>query len=131
MIATYDDEQYYALNTLVVMTPKKEDVNLKYILALFNSKLMNYIYRNKFKSSKTVFSEIQARSVGELPIRDDYMMIDEIVALVDKILIAKKVNFNANCDELERKIDDIVYNIYNVSKDYINMIEEGNEKFSV
>ena len=43
LIAAYDDEQYYALNTLVVMTPKNDSVDLKYILGLFNSKLMNYI----------------------------------------------------------------------------------------
>lgn len=48
LIATYDDEQYYALNTLVVVTPKHE-CRLKYILGLLNSNLFNYIYSKKFK----------------------------------------------------------------------------------
>ena len=69
LLAAYDDEQYFALNTLVVITPKVKGVKLKYILGLFNSKLLNYIYKNKFKSTKTVFSEIQARSVAKLPVR--------------------------------------------------------------
>jgi hypothetical protein len=47
LVATYDNEQYYALNTLVVVTPKDAGVSLKYILALFNSDLMNYIYRQQ------------------------------------------------------------------------------------
>jgi adenine-specific DNA-methyltransferase len=127
LIATYDNEQYFALNTLVVMTPKVSGVNLKYILALFNSKLMNYVYRNKFKSTKTVFSEIQARSVGELPIRDS-VLIDEVVTIVDEILRIKRTDFNADCSTLERRIDDIVYRIYDVSEEQKLMIEDSLDK---
>ena len=127
MIATYDDEQFFALNTLVVITPKKKNINLKYILALFNSKLMNYIYRNKFKSTKTVFSEIQARSVGELPIRESSLS-EEIVVLVNEIIKKKHTDFNADCSELEKKIDDMVYRIYDVSDDQIQIIEDSEGK---
>src|SRR5690606_173340 len=43
LIFTYDDLQYFALNTLVVVNKKDEGVgpNLKFILGLMNSKLMN------------------------------------------------------------------------------------------
>ena len=45
LIATYDDAQYYALNTLVVITMKLlSEISLKYILSLINSKLLNYYY---------------------------------------------------------------------------------------
>lgn len=67
LIATYDENHYFALNTLIVMTPK-DRINLKYLLSLFNSKLIDYCYSSLFKSSKKVFSEIQARSIGELPL---------------------------------------------------------------
>jgi len=55
LIFTYDDEQFYALNTLVIVNKKDLDKgpNLKFILGLMNSKLMNYVYSNKFKSTKT------------------------------------------------------------------------------
>lgn len=123
LIGTYDDEQYYALNTLVVITPKVEKVNLKYILGLFNSKLMNYIYKNQFKSTKTVFSEIQARSVGQLPIKTDERST-EIIKLVDKIISAKKINNQDDCVELQEEIDAIVYDIYGVSQDERLLIEK-------
>lgn len=69
LVFTYDNEQYFALNTLVVLTPKKEGMpSLKYFLAILNSKLINHYYTNKYKSTKKVFSEIQAQSVGKIPI---------------------------------------------------------------
>ncbi|MBK7231408.1 MAG: Eco57I restriction-modification methylase domain-containing protein [Saprospiraceae bacterium] len=71
LIFAYDNEQYFALNTLVavnLLPVKNKDFNLKYLLGVLNSSLMDYYYVNKHKSTKTVFSEIQARSVGELPI---------------------------------------------------------------
>lgn len=69
LIFTYDDEDYFALNTIVVITPKQnKSVNLKALLAVMNSSVINYYYVNKYKSTKKVFSEIQARTVGVLPI---------------------------------------------------------------
>ncbi len=69
LIFTYDSEDFFALNTLVVLTPKEgKTVNLFALLAILNSKLINYYYVNKYKSTKKVFSEIQARTVGLMPI---------------------------------------------------------------
>jgi type I restriction-modification system DNA methylase subunit len=69
LMFAFDDQQFFALNTLVVVNLRKEQTTpLKFLLALLNSSLMNYLYKNRFKSTKRVFSEIQARSVGQLPI---------------------------------------------------------------
>ena len=69
LMFAFDDQQFFALNTLVVVNLRREqDTPLKYLLALLNSSLMNYLYKKRFKSTKRVFSEIQARSVGQLPI---------------------------------------------------------------
>ena len=126
LMATYDDNQYFALNTLVVITPKTK-CEIKFILALFNSKLMNYIYKNKFKSTKTVFSEIQARSVGELPIKNDMVHKAEIVNLVDRILSAKKANPLADTTAEEREIDRLVYDLYGLTEDEIAIVEGANK----
>ena len=69
LVFAYDDQQFFALNTLVVVNLKKGDADLlKYLLALLNSSLLNYLYKKRFKSTKKVFSEIQARTVMQLPI---------------------------------------------------------------
>ena len=76
LIFTFDDQKYYALNTLIVVNLlPKTIINIKTFLAILNSKLLNFYYIYKYKSSKTVFSEIQARTIKLLPIpniTDDY-----------------------------------------------------------
>jgi len=126
LIFTYDNEQFYALNTLVIVNKKNSDKgpDLKFILGLMNSKLMNYVYSNKFKSTKTVFSEIQARSVKELPIpKISETQELEIVELSERIIELKKINSDST--ELENKIDQLVYQLYDLTEEEIEIIENS------
>lgn len=125
LMFTYDNSQYYALNTLVVLTEKDNcPCGLKYLLGLLNSKLMNYIYANKYKSTKTVFSEIQARSVGELPIK--YSNDSErLVSLVEASINARQEDYLADIDTLQNQIDQIVYRIYGLSDDEKAIVEQS------
>ena len=123
LIFAYDNNQYYALNTLVVVTNKNNtNVSLKYLLALLNSKLLNYYYISEYKSTKKVFSEIQARSVGELPIKLISPEKQSIfIILVDKIIKAKKENIDSSNEE--RIIDQYVYHLYGLSYDQVLIID--------
>ncbi|MCZ4320337.1 Eco57I restriction-modification methylase domain-containing protein [Aequorivita viscosa] len=126
LIFTYDNEQFYALNTLVIVNKKDSDKgpNLKFILGLMNSKLMNYLYSNKFKSTKTVFSEIQARSVKELPIpKISETQEYEIVKLAERIIELKKGE--SETIALENEIDQLVYQLYDLTEDEIEIIENS------
>ncbi len=124
LIFTYDNEQFYALNTLVIVNKKDSDKgpNLKFILGLMNSKLMNYLYSNKFKSTKTVFSEIQARSVKELPIPKIAETRElEIVRLAERIIELKKDESKTTA--LENEIDQLVYQLYDLTEEEIKIVE--------
>ncbi|MCB0538316.1 MAG: Eco57I restriction-modification methylase domain-containing protein [Bacteroidetes bacterium] len=126
LIFTYDNEQFYALNTLVIVNKKDSDKgpNLKFILGLMNSKLMNYLYSNKFKSTKTVFSEIQARSVKELPIpKISETQELEIVKLAERIIELKKGE--SETIALENEIDQLVYQLYDLTEEEIEIIENN------
>ena len=127
LIFTYDDEQYFALNTLVVVNLKKDSsVKLKCLLAILNSRLMNYVYRGKFKSTKKVFSEIQARTVGSLPIPDlDSRSQQSLIILVDKILAAKKCDPQTDTRAFEAQIDQMVYELYGLTPEEIAVVEGG------
>ena len=135
IVAAFDTEQHYALNTLVVVTPKCEDVNLRYILALMNSTLLSDYYRLFLKSTKKVFSEIQARQIQRLPIRkidfdslEENKMHDDLVMLVDRMLElnrhrvlwgavpASEANgLTREIAELDAEIDDRVYQLYGIA----------------
>lgn len=48
---------------------------------------------------------------------------DELISLVDEILKAKEQNKNANTQELENKINSLVYKLYNLTEEEIKIIE--------
>ncbi|MDD4150829.1 MAG: TaqI-like C-terminal specificity domain-containing protein, partial [Bacteroidales bacterium] len=93
LIFTYDNNQFYALNTIVVVNrkPNCKD-NLKVLLGIFNSDLLNYIYQKQFKSTKKVFSEIQARSVKDLPIPVIDTITEKALYFISSILIYQNSN---------------------------------------
>ncbi|MCH8316320.1 MAG: N-6 DNA methylase [Planctomycetes bacterium] len=144
LIATYDDEQYYALNTLVVITPKIQfDGSLRYLLGLINSELLNFYYVKFLKSTKKVFSEVQARQLAQLPIRtidfsrkSDKTAHDRMVKLVDRMLdlhkrlaAAKsphdKERIPRDIEATDRQIDKLVYDLYGLTDEEIAIVESG------
>ena len=46
-----------------------------------------------------------------------------IIELVDQILEAKKADANSNVDKLKNKIDQLVYQLYGLSKEEIKIVE--------
>jgi len=125
LIATLDTNQFYALHTIVVVNNKKGSPwNLRYILALLNSKLMNWYYRQVFASTKTVFTEIGARQVETLPIK----IINEetqgtFITAVNTILADKERQPNSDVHRLEAEIDQWVYKLYGLTLEEIKTIE--------
>ena len=123
LIFAYDNEQYYALNTIVVVTKKKnDDISLKYLLAILNSKLLNYYYITEFKSTKKVFSEIQARSVGELPIKIITKEEQAVYVNLVNTILDKKIKNEDTSDE-EQKIDNLVYHLYGLTYDEVLIVD--------
>ena len=99
---------------MVVNLKNHKDISLRYLLAILNSKLLTYLYQNKFKSTKTVFSEIQARSVKELPIAQPDKSIVEIFEFIVKLLlylnnITELKLLNPN---LQNIINSLVFELY-------------------
>jgi len=99
--------------------------SIKFILGLMNSKLFNYIYSRKFKSTKTVFSEIQARSVKELPIPKVSVSFENtLIEKVEHIISINKATPGTNTYALEQEIDHLVYKLYDLNKEEVMIVEE-------
>ena len=87
IVACYDDNQFYALNTLVVLTPKENcPLSMMALCGLLNASLLTQIYVIMFKSNKRVFSEVQARQLGAMPIPDpSFRKNSSIFSKIEKI----------------------------------------------
>ena len=54
-------------------------------------------------------------------------MVSQIESLVDKILDAKKTNHAADTTALEKEIDQLVYQLYELTDEEIGIVEGVNE----
>ena len=50
---------------------------------------------------------------------------DAVVKLVDRILVARRANPAADTSAWEREIDERGYRLYGLTKEEINLVEEG------
>ncbi|OLR50619.1 type IIG restriction enzyme/methyltransferase [Helicobacter pylori] len=103
------------------------------ILGILNSKLMTYFYKKKFFPTHMQGGAFgfDTLSVETLPIsqitKSNQPTADKIIALVDKILALKEKDPKANTQKLEKEIDALVYQLYNLTDEEIKIIEEGQE----
>ncbi len=134
----YDDQQRYNdggdVRIIVIRDP---NYSTKYILALLNSKLMNYYYRFIGRRKGTMF-EYFVEPLKKIPIiKADLNKEGKLIEFVDKIIFLKwSLNHerNRNTEKMERmaqdinkiesQIDEIVYEIYGLSKQDIKITEE-------
>lgn len=99
---------------------------LKYILAFLNSDFI-YLMLIKFYMGGGIEGELKTNNLEKLSIpkinSKNEKLADELINLVDEILKAKEQDKNANTQELENKINSIVYKLYNLTEDEIKIIE--------
>jgi hypothetical protein len=128
-------------NTLQVGILKDTKYDLKYVLALLNSKFLNYIYIETVKEEGRVFPQVKMGKVKTLPFRtldlskkSDRQAHDNIVALVDKVLILNELEHKEINDHKKnligqqingicKAIDTMVYELYGLTEEEISMVE--------
>ena len=82
LLVTYDDQQYYCLDTTNVTVIEKDlDINLKYLLVIINSNLINWWFNDKFK-----MPTISGYELHQIPIKIDRKIENVIVDFGNKKL---------------------------------------------
>ena len=102
--------------------------NLRYILAILNSILINYLFKQTSTNTNVTIDEINAIPLPKAtePIRH------HLATLVDQILnTAKEIDYSSNSakktkvKELECQIDQMVYQLYGLTPEEINSVERA------
>lgn len=119
------DEQANILPGKSTMVICNEDINkLKFLLGVLNSQLPIFYIKTKYASSSycggITFSN---NMINCFPLFATKAQQDDIIKNVDKILLTKKRNPNADITFWEREINNIVYSLYNLTMDEIMIVE--------
>ncbi len=124
LIATYADKGIYYEQTIHSCYITDKRVKTKYVLGLFNSALFKFYYQKTNSQGGDIFPQIRISSVEKLPIKlADSKTQETIETLVNQILAKKSEDNSADTSELEKEINQIVYELYGLSEEEIGIIE--------
>jgi len=120
-----DEKNYYLNNTCYFIRTHSHF----YVNSVLNSKLINWYY-------STITSQLSDKAIRHFSVfieQIPLIICDEqkqkpFIDLVDKILIAKNQNPQANTKQLEDQIDIMVYKLYNLPYEEIKIIDPEIEK---
>ncbi|EAJ5685397.1 class I SAM-dependent DNA methyltransferase [Campylobacter coli] len=126
---SYVDFDCYVSATFYVI--KTQRINVKYLTAILNSKLIAFWLKHKGKMQGNNY-QIDKEPLLNIPIvtinSKNQKIADELINLVDEILKAKEQDKNANTQELENKINSLVYKLYDLTEEEIKIIENKEQK---
>jgi type I restriction-modification system DNA methylase subunit len=144
--AAIDENKAFCLGSIYFATLKETGSvgELKYIWALLNSSLIDFVYRILFETTHMRGGYVKYRTsyLGQLPIRkidfsnpEEKQMHDDLVALVDKMLDLNKqlqkatpntdrwYALKSEIEKTDKTIDQKVYELYGLTPAEIKLIE--------
>ena len=143
IIAALDEDQYYALQTINVVLMKDTCLSVEYILALLNSKLLNFYYEKYFNMGADFTTAVATENLNTLPIynlnfndkscrgfHDNLSQLaiqisefnkklDNSLNEFEKLLITRQI------EATDRQIDRLVYELYGLTEEEIGIVENA------
>ncbi len=120
---------FYAEATSFILTGE----HLRYLLGILHSKLITFAFKTFYAGGGLGESSYRYKKafIERLPIPkitpQNQKLADKITDGAEAILALKEKDPKANTQELEKEIDALVYQLYNLTDEEIKTIEEGQE----
>ena len=124
IVATLDSQKYKTFASINNIVLKDEFSNLyRLIVALLNSRIINWYYANNFSNKSKLTVNISKTYLEMIPIPNvNHPNCSVIMDIVDKI---QKIDpISPEYDIYIKKIDSLVYQLYGLSEEEIQTIEE-------
>ena len=109
LVFAYDGQQTLSLNSCNILIPHLEGLKIKYILAVLNSSISQFIFTKRFNSVKVLRSHIENIPI---PGADDAMQ-NRVVRIADRLIDDPG---KEEAERLYKELDDIIFDIYGLSE---------------
>lgn len=138
IVATLDTDRYYALQTINVVF-SKGGISNRYLLAILNSKMMNFYYDSYFNMGSEFTTAVATENLDMLPIKQipksqEKLLIELVnhILLINKQLreigekrIGERTKIDDEIKKVDYEIDELVYKIYGITENEKKIIEES------
>lgn len=134
IVSAYDDSQFFAIGGLLSVTKKSIDTNLKLILALLNSRLLNFYFTliSTDKNIKVVFlNQLPVAQPSPLEENNINILVNRMLSLNKRLneIGDKKTDERHRIEEeikrTDAEIDEQVYKLYGITDEEKKIIEES------
>ena len=129
-------ETHHVSNKAVIVLISKK-IDNKYLLGILNSRLMGfYVFNSTEKGTQRLFPRVSLTSIRNLPIKisSDPKIKDSIIKNVDLLIslnqeikslkLQDKIDqIHSHIEHCERRINEIVYQLYGLTEEEINIVE--------
>lgn len=117
LVFAYDNQKTLSLNSCNILIPKAEGLSSKYIMAVLNSRIVQFFFKKTFCSVKVLRSHLE-----QIPIpQAEAALQKDIECLVDRILASDQ---NEEIQILYDMIDQMIRELYQIPGKEYQMIKE-------
>lgn len=117
-VFAYDNKQTLSLNSCNIVIPKIPGIKMKYVLAILNSRIAQFIYKREFNSVKVLRSHIENIPI---PLVDESIQ-DRIIAITDRLISGLE---NSIAKTVYDELDLLIANIFNLTANEIEVIKKA------
>ncbi|GAA7197059.1 class I SAM-dependent DNA methyltransferase [Helicobacter pylori] len=102
----------------------KEREHAKFLVGLLNSRLLDWLFRKTSTNNHVNLYELETLPIPQIT-KSNKPIAHKITDGAEAILEAKEKDPKANTQKLEKEIDALVYQLYNLTDEEIKIIEAG------
>lgn len=127
IMAAFDDANLYCLKSgIIIQLPYDTKLTYNYLVGLLNSTLMDFLYKDLVNEDNRIFPEVKPIQLFKLPIKIANSITQKKISnLVKEILTKKLQDSFADTSSLEKAIDEMVYDLYELTPEEIAIVENS------
>ena len=125
LVFAYDDKQTLSLNSCNIVIPKIPKTKMKYVLAILNSRIAQFIYKSEFNSVKVLRSHIESIPI---PFVDNFTQ-NKIIEVTNKLISGLALN---EAETVYDELDALISDLFHLNPSEIEIIKkavDGENKF--
>ena len=122
LVFAYDTTQALTLNSANILIPKIEGLEIKYILAVLNSRIAQYYFSRQFNSLKILRSQLESIPIPKISLEKQRKVIDKV-----DLIIWTSAYSNASFKEVFKvyeEIDEEVKKAYGLTEEEYEHIQK-------
>lgn len=127
VMATLAYSKFVTKKDIYIFKLIDNSIGLKYLLAIINSKLISYLLTKISGSArKDDYTQLTLNDIRQIKIpQTSENEKNKIEDIVTEILFKKEFEICTDTNDLEGKLDQLIYNLYGLTDEEIRIVEEG------